>query len=190
MKQKLLIIFVLFAISLPVAAQSKLTAPDWGIVSYFQPRGKLEDGRIGRQKNWCVHLSWGLVNNAAGYKVMMRRTSGQGGGKPTYVGVMQRLGLRSGWGGSNSWVDSTAWSDDANANGPFNWCGLAGNQTVIVRVRAYDAQYNDGRMSRKIKVHLPAIGHYLCSLQHQCIVFEKPGVRKRGYGDLFQPAND
>jgi len=194
MKWKLLLLIVLFAIALPVTAQSKLSSPKWDRVSYFQPKGVLVDGSIGIQNNWCVYLSWGLVNNDAGYKVMMRKPSSHGGGKPTYkspyAGAIGQRAAQSRWGGSNNWIDATEWSDDANYYGPFHWCGLDGNQTLVVRVKAYDSDGNDGRISKKIKVRLPAIGDFLCSLQHQCIVFESPSSRKRGPADLFQPAND
>jgi len=176
-----------------MAQSQKLSSPKWDRVSYFRPKGVLVDGSIGIQDNWCIYLSWGLVTDDAGYKVMMRRPSSHGGGKPIYkspyAGAIGQRAAQSRWGGSNHWVDATEWGYDANSYGPFHWCGLAGDQTVIVRVRAYDSEGNDGRVSKKIKVNLPAVGALLCSLQHQCIVFEG-SIRKRGPVDLFTPAND
>lgn len=172
MLRKILILAALFLLVLPAAAQEdRPSRPTVKSLRYYQPQGELVDGSIGKQDNWCVKIVWGLVNDADGYKIMMRKPSSHGGGKPDYksqyTSAIGQRPAQGNWGGASTWIQADTVSESAAISGSAHWCGLAGNQKIVVRVRAYNAA-GDGRVSNKMKLSLPMLGFYLCSKSWPC----------------------
>lgn len=124
-----LLLIALFALLLaPASAQTKLKKPR--ITSLYQQQYDTD----------CVTVSFKTVKRAASYEL---RVTNAGKG---------RLQYRSGTSSADQvrdWRDiSTLKLINVDINGNIrrqaNWCNLAANQTIRVRVRAVDAEGNPG----------------------------------------------
>ncbi|MCY4147124.1 MAG: hypothetical protein OXF90_11740 [Chloroflexi bacterium] len=161
---KKVVILMVSAMSLLVAlpAQAKLPAPG-NVSTDVRWGGSAYDG-------YCLRVSWdGIERNGAYlsptlYTVMLRKPSSHGGGIPDYIS------------GGQSQVADTVWTNVSDlprvhhsnrSSFLATFCGLEGDQKVVVRVRGYllsaspitsRAQEKDlkGRMSDKVKVDIPA----------------------------------
>ncbi len=129
------ILFTLFFSS--ATAQTELSKPSFFSIFYYQDSGD------------CFAIVWHPVDGAANYQV---RVTHNGRGWLNYkdtVAEDQRI---------RNWID---WQELANSFYDFkslvyfaDWCGLAIDQNVKVRVRAVDANGNIGPRSKGFKFYI------------------------------------